>query len=116
VKFSPQSALQEGIFFCSTVCRELNVFNEEWKRSYFNVLANLCCYCCIHFLKCVLFLFTSVQLHVQLCVHVSTVFLKFMLSHTLRNYSKVPKLFVTRNPEPCFLTQVDQKFMSLLVM
>jgi hypothetical protein len=52
----------------------------------------------------------------QLCVHVSTVFLKFMLSHTLRNYSKVPKLFVTRNPEPCFLTQVDQKFMSLLVM
>jgi len=51
-----------------------------------------------------------------MCSCYPTVFLKFMLSHTLRNYSKVPKLFVTRNPEPCFLTQVDQKFMNLLVM
>ncbi len=41
MKFFPPSALQEGIYFCSTVCRELNVINEEWiDRSYFNVLAN----------------------------------------------------------------------------
>jgi hypothetical protein len=56
VKFSPQSALQEGIYFCSTVCRELNVINEEWiDRSYFNVLANF------HYVVIVAYIFLNVS-------------------------------------------------------